>query len=272
MAMNAALDSSKTNKRLIMLAVVLGMMGAILVYVAFSRDTTSGGGGSASGEMASVVVAKADIPARTRITADMLQVKLVPVTAVSDLAFTDTAQAVGQITRFPITMNQQVLSSQVIPSTGSVSRSLAYVIPKDKRAIAVQASTIATAGGLILPGDYVDVLVVYDIEDEAGKKFDAFVVQTILQNIEVVAVSQTVVDTVADDASATTGGQRVRNSEAKPDPSASTYTLLVTPEQAQRLFLAEENGRSLRFSLRSFGDSTERPIEYLTERDLIPVR
>ncbi len=265
MAMNAALDSSNANRRFIILAVVLGLVGAILVYVAFSRDSSTDGGGTVSGATSAVVVAKTDIAARTKITADMLEVKLVSQDSVSESSYADPAQVVGQVTRFPITANQQLLSSQVITTAGAsaTSRALSYTIPAGKRAFAVQANDVATAGGLILPGDYIDILAVYNVGDE-----DSFLVQTILQNIEVLAISQTIVDTVGGDA-ATTNNQRSRNTEAKPDPEANTYTLSLTPEQVQQMFLAESNG-TIRFALRAFGDGTEKPIEYLTELDLIP--
>lgn len=269
MAMNATLDSSNANRRFIILAVVLGLLGAVLVYVAFSRDSSSGGGGGVSGATSAVVVAKADIAARTKITADMLEVKLVAQDSVSEFSFADPAQVVGQVTRFPIAANQQLLSSQVISTAGpsATSRALSYTIPAGKRAFAVQASQLATAGGLILPGDYIDILAVYDIHN-GDQEEDAFLVQTILQNIEVLAVSQTIVDTVGGDAT-TTNNQRARNTEAKPDPAAGTFTLALTPEQVQQMFLAEANG-TIRFALRAFGDGTEKPIEYLTELDLIP--
>lgn len=270
MAMNAALDSSNANRRFIILAVVLGLLGAILVYVLFSRDSSTDGGGTVSGATSAVVVAKTDIAARTKITADMLEVKLVSQDSVSESSYADPAQVVGQVTRFPITANQQLLSSQVITTAGAsaTSRALSYTIPAGKRAFAVQASDLATAGGLILPGDYIDILAVYDIKFEDDEEEEAYLVQTILQNIEVLAISQTVVDTVGGDA-ATTSNQRSRNTEAKPDPEASTYTLALTPEQVQQMFLAESNA-TIRFALRAFGDGTEKPIEYLTELDLIP--
>jgi pilus assembly protein CpaB len=268
MAMNATLDSSNANRRFIILAVVLGLLGAVLVYVAFSRDTS--GGKVASGPSTAVVVAKADIAARTKITNDMIEVKLVPEDSVSQASYADPALVAGQVTRFPITANQQILSSQVIATSGpaATSRALSYTIPSGKRAFAVQASPVTTAGGLILPGDYIDVLVVYDVTDGKDTK-DAYLVQTVLQNIEVLAVSQTVVDTVGGDTTGTTNNQRARNTEPKPDPEAKTYTLLLTPDQVQQIFLAEANG-DMRFALRAFGDGTEKPIEYLTEPDLIP--
>ena len=128
MAMNAALESSNANRRFIILAVVLGILGAVLVYVAFSRDTSSGGGNTAGGQATAVVVAKVDIAARTKVTADMVEVKLIPQDAVSEFTFADPAQVIGQVTRFPITANQQVLSSQVITTTGTTgtSRALSY--------------------------------------------------------------------------------------------------------------------------------------------------
>lgn len=269
MAMNATLDSSNTNRRFIILAVVLGLLGAVLVYVAFSRDSSSGEK-TAAGATTPVVVAKVDIAARTKITTDMLDVKLVPQDAVSAASFADPAQVAGQVTRFPITANQQVLSSQVIVTTGTAaaSRALSYTIPPGKRAFSIEASALAAAGGLILPGDYIDLVVIYDVQQGQEKK-DSFLVQTILQNVEVLAVSQNIVDTVGGDTAASANNQRARNTEAKPDPGASTFTLLLTPEQVQTAALAAANGH-VHYSLRSFGDGTEKPLEYLTELDLIP--
>jgi pilus assembly protein CpaB len=269
MAMNATLDTSNGNRKFIMLAVVLGLMGAILVYVAFSRDTSSSGGDGVSSATTAVVVAKTDIAARTKVTPDMLEVKLIPADAVSEMSFTDAAQVVNQVTRFPISANQQILSSQVIPPSGSagVSRALSFAVPTGKRAFAIHTTAIAGVGGLVLPGDYIDVLALFDIPSGNDVRND-FAVQTILQNVEVLAVDQAIVDTVGGD---TTGpnGQRSRNTEARPVPDAKTLTLLLTPEEAQQMFLAEAHGE-LRFALRSFGDGKEDRIRFLTLPELIP--
>lgn len=269
MASTATLESSKANRRFILLAVVLGLIGAALIYVVLNRDSGPAASSRAAGDTA-VVVAKVDIPARSLVSADMLEVKLLPASAVSELAYSDTQQVVGQYTRFAIAANETILSSKVVPTSGSaggVTRALSYTIPEGKRGIAVSASPLSQAGGLILPGDYIDILVVYNVEFGNDVK-DAYMVQTIMQNIEVLAISTTVVDTVGT-TTVNDDGQRPRNSEARATPDASTVTLLVTPEQAQTLFLAERNGE-LRMALRAFGDGTEQPIEYLTEVDLFP--
>jgi pilus assembly protein CpaB len=279
----AALNPGRGNRRFILLALVLGLMGAGLVYVATSRnstsETTSSGGGLAD---TAVVVAKADIAARTTITADMVEVRLVSADVRSTFAYSEPNQVVGLVTRFPITANEQVLSSKVVDLSGGsagTTRTLSYVIPEGRRAFAISASEIQNVGGLLLPGDYVDVVVLYDIEFtnlEGGRDTeDAFLAHTLLQNVEVLSVSQVVVDIVPDGAAASEdddaaeSGQRTRNSDARPNPGASTITLALTPEDAQLMDLAEANGR-IRLSMRSFGDAEERPIDYTTELELIP--
>ena len=271
----AALNPGRGNRRFVLLALVLGLMGAGLVYVATSRNSTSEPSGSGGAADTAVLVAKADIAARTTITADMVEVRLVSQDARSVLAYGSPQEVVGLVTRFPISANEQVLSSKVVDlSTGAsvTDRSLSYIIPEGKRAFAINASEIQNVGGLLLPGDYVDVVVLYDIEftglDGSLDTEDAFLAHTLLQNVEVLSISQVVADIVPG-AEPTENGQRVRNSDARPDPGASTITLAVTPEDAQLMYLAEANGR-IRLAMRAFGDAEERPIDFTTELELIP--
>jgi pilus assembly protein CpaB len=265
----AALNPGRGNRRFILLAIVLGLMGAGLVYVATSRNTTTDGGGSAAADTP-VLVAKVDIPARTTITADMVEVRLVEADARSVLAYDNVEGIRGKVTRFPIAANEQVLSSKVVDlSAGSAAtaRSLSYIIPEGKRAFSISASEVRDVGGLLLPGDYIDVMVKYDVEFQ-GEVESAYVAHILLQNVEVLAVSQTIVDVVADQEPSETG-QRERISEARPNPGAGTVTLALTAEDAQLIFLAESHGE-IRFAMRPFGDSEERPIDFTTARELIP--
>jgi pilus assembly protein CpaB len=249
---------------------VLGLMGAGLVYVATSRNTTNSGGGGGGAADTPVLVAKVDIPARTTITADMVEVRLVEADARSVLSY-DSVEAIrGKVTRFPIAANEQVLSSKVVDLSGSAAataRSLSYIVPEGKRAFAIAASEVRDVGGLLLPGDYVDIIVRYDVK--FGDKTEAgYLAHILLQNVEVLAVSQTMVDVVPNQEPSETG-QRERISEAKPIPDAGTITLALTPEDAQLLYLAEANGE-IRFAMRPYGDSEERPVDFTTERELLP--
>jgi pilus assembly protein CpaB len=287
MSQNAgALTPSRGNRRFIILAIVLGMMGAGLVYVATSRTSDSGGGGGGSAADTPVVVAKADIPARTVVTQAMVEVKLVSGENAAPLAFTSVDQVVGQATRFPVTVGEQVLSSKVVTlsgSTAAVSRSLSFVIPEGRRAFAMNVEQVQTAGGLVLPGDYVDIIVMHDVQfrsaDGGVETVENYVVQNLMQNVEVLAVSQAIVDvvetpstTAANGSSGSSGAsdtQRVRNSEARPEPDAITVTLALTPEEVQRMYLAEGNG-TIRLAVRPYGDNETLPVDYQTKLELIP--
>ena len=100
----AAMNPASANRKFIILAVVLGLLGAILVYVAAHR------GGSSSGSFngVPVVVASQDIPARTKLAAGMLEVRLLPSDNRSALSYSDMSTVVNKITRFPINANEQV--------------------------------------------------------------------------------------------------------------------------------------------------------------------
>jgi pilus assembly protein CpaB len=284
MSQNAgALTPSRGNRRFIILAIVLGMMGAGLVYVATSRTSDTGGSAGGPADTA-VVVAKADIPARTIVTQSMVEVKLVPAENAAPLAFSSLEQVVGQATRFPVTVGEQVLSSKVVALSGNsaaVSRSLSFVIPEGRRAFSISADEVMNAGGLVLPGDYIDIVVLYDVQfrgTDGVETVESYVVQHLMQNIEVLAVAQVIVDVVespngegsgSTNSSGASDTQRVRNSEAKANHEAVTVTLALTPEEAQRLYLAEANGK-VRLAVRPYGDNETLPVDYQTKLELIP--
>jgi pilus assembly protein CpaB len=272
---NVAAAANPGNRRLIIAAVALGLLGAFLVYMASS----SGGGGSKSsapvGEGVPVVVAKAEIPARTKITAPMVEVRLVPEDAASALGYKDASQVIGQVTRFPVAANEQVLTNKIVSLAGPAAsgRSLSYVIPPGKRAIAISSSDVQNAGGLLLPGDYVDIVVLYDVEfpGRTGDRATApnFVAHTMMQNVQILAISQTIVDVVPETTPSTTNGQVARNSEGKPVPGAATITFALSPQDAEKVYLAESNGK-IRLSLRAYGDGDTKPVDYVTKLDLVP--
>jgi pilus assembly protein CpaB len=258
-----------------MLALVLGVLGAILLYSALSRDS-EGTTASIGQPGVPVVVAKMDIPARTRINASMVETKLVPPDSRSLLAYERVEDVVGQVTRHAISTNEHVLSNKIIEDGATASgRALTYVVPEGKRGFAIKISEVANVGGLVLPGDYVDIVVIYDVEfpkttslNADRELVEAYFVQTILQNVEVLAVSQTVVDLVPE-AGQTVEGQRARNTEAGANPSAATVTLALTPEQVHLVFLAESNGY-IRLAVRPFGDGDVLNLDYMIKPELVP--
>jgi Flp pilus assembly protein CpaB len=248
----------RLNRRFLSLAFILATLSAVLVYAAISRS--DGGGGSGAGEIP-VVVAKAAIPAGAQITADMLDLRQIPQSDVGDQAFSTTEGVVGQVARYPIAANEQILLSKVVGGTETLgSAVLSHILEQGMRGMAITTSSVVGAGGLVLPGDHVDLLwVPGEIEEDHPGSF------LVAENVEVLAVKQTLVDLPptapglqqeGDQGTATSAdGQRVRGSEAEPIPDATTLTLMVTPQQAQMIFCAEAGG-TLRLAVRAFGDTT----------------
>jgi pilus assembly protein CpaB len=283
--MRNRIGGGRSGKAVLLLALFLGLISAVLVYVYLSQ--AEGEETAASDTTKSVVVAMEDMSARVRITAEMVEVKSLAESAVHPDAFSSTDQLIGMVTRLPIAAGEQILSSKVattataVPWAGDEELPLSYVVPPDQRALSVQVSEVTGAGGLILPGDFVDVIGVFDVtfygikEDDptSSEDFDDYVAVTVLQNVQVLAVAQEVAEALpgeSDDGD-TTGdeSQPVLPNPADPNPDATNVTLAVTPADAQKLALAEEMG-VLKLSLRPVGDTEEPTVPAITNPEILP--
>ncbi len=266
---------NRANRTALLLALVLGLLAAVLTGVYLSdakKDSGSlGGGGASSGGGALVVVATREIPAGTRITAEMLAVKSVAGDLAIPQAFGKTEDVVGKVTRMPIAMNEQLsqmkFTATSVEFAGSEDLPLQLTVPPGMRGVSVGISNIIGAGGLIRPGDYVDVILTLKVEfkDASGQaSAKSQVARTVIQNAEVLAIDQSI-EKVAPAASGEQGGDSGRvqlgTSEAKPD--ATTVTLAVPPVHGEVLVMAEtcaaNYGGRLSLALRGLGDSEAIP-------------
>ena len=269
MARTYELGEARNSRGLLPLAVVSGLVAAVLVFIALVRAGDEGRPGSGpAGAMVRVVIAEQNIPARTEIGPEMLSVVEVPGDLAVDGAVDNVEALVGETTRYPVAAGQQV----TVAGVGSLNKEagLEAVVRKDMRALSVEVDEVRGVGGLLLPGDRVDVIAVLAAE-AAG--VDSAV--TVLQNVEVLAVAQKTqealpraeaVDGAEPDPSASaSSGQRP--ADAEPQPDANTVTLSITPEQAQLLALIQNRGQ-IWLSLRPFGDDA---TVTLTESTLFSV-
>ncbi|BCH35932.1 Flp pilus assembly protein CpaB [Mesorhizobium sp. L-8-10] len=117
---------------------------------------------------------------------------------------------------------------------------MSSILPSGRRAIATQISADTSAGGFILPNDYVDVIMT---RRAAAGGADAFVTETILKNIRVLAIDQTIQE----------------DEEGKKVKVGQTATLELTPRQAEIITVAQQMADRLTLSLRSVADSQEKP-------------
>jgi pilus assembly protein CpaB len=254
MAQAIATAPERRNRMMVLVALLFAVIAAVLVYAALqSRD---GGSSSSSGvttDTTVVVTASRDVPANTILTADMLQVRDVPVGSQLDGVFASTAGVVGLPTRFPLEAGEQITPMKVGLTQIEDENDVALVLPAGMRGFSVEVSEVTGVGGLLLPGQFVDVIAVYDGGSETPRA------ETLLQDIELIAVGQEAQEAVpatGDDATGLTG-QRPEDVERQPD--ATSATLAVEPQDAQMLALVQQSGAAIWLSLRPAGDHEEFP-------------
>lgn len=245
-------------------ALILGAIAAgLIVAVLASRDTGTTVAPVVA-EPVSVVFAVTDIPAGTAITAEMLEERLVPVELLVAGAFTQLADVEGVIARYPVSRGEQITSARL--QLAANSKTLSAQIPPGLRGFTIPVDTSTSPVGLMAPGDFVDLIVsaelvrlgtstgAADPTSPLGQNEKPKAAITLIQNIQVLSVQRNYVDNGVVYDSATRG-----EAVAK-DQGVGYITLAVTPEQAQLIWLASQEGK-ITLALRPFGDDgiTELP-------------
>jgi pilus assembly protein CpaB len=139
---------------------------------------------------------------------------------------------------------EPIRDAKLIAATGSF---LATMLPPGMRAVAVRISAENTAGGFILPGDRVDVLVTAAPLQGGSQKTSQQVTLTILSNVPVLAIDQVVDDKSKDD-----------KDKGKAGVVGKTATLELDPPQVEQLATAQASG-VISLALRSVADNGETP-------------
>jgi pilus assembly protein CpaB len=117
---------------------------------------------------------------------------------------------------------------------------LSAILPAGMRAVATEISAETSAGGFVVPGDYVDVILARrDREAEKRNGVESYTSETIITKVRVLAIDQTVEDK---------NGQKV--------VIGKTVTLELTPGQAETLAASKQAGH-LSLALRSVVDTAK---------------
>ncbi len=221
---------------IILAAVVLGLIAVYLIWN-LERQREK----QAKKNWTPVVVAAQDIPARSKVTREMVTLTAYPKELIAAGAIIDPKEVEGRITLSRIRAKDQIRSSDLVGE--GQGPTLAYEIPKGMRAIAIQAGEVLAVGTAVKPGDRVDILATYS--DPVLRQETT---QMILQNVLVLAVNKGETDTQ---------GKSGAN---------SSMTLAVKPEEAELLTAADRAG-ALRVALRGVQDKTIIPSTGVGARD-----
>jgi pilus assembly protein CpaB len=240
------------SRLLILAAGVCAAVAAVLVFVALqhrsdiSPQPTLG--------LVPVVVAARDLNSNTTLTGDLLIIKSVPPDVALSGAFERTEALLGKATRYPVSQGQQLTSSVIGAGAVPNDNDLSYALPPGKRAVGVEVSEVTGVGGLLLPGNSVDVIAVFSSTTAGATK-----AVTLLQNVVVLAVGQEAQRPAPRAEDGATNDTAAASGDAKRQPDATTVTLAVTPAEAQVLAVAQDNGK-LWLTLRPSGDSEAVPL------------
>ena len=154
----------------------------------------------------------------------------------------------GQMQQRLDSFSQQQAQRQAPPQEIGVAKpqSLALKTPPGKRAITVKIETLAAVGGLINPGDFVDILVHLKAASlNSGKSAGEKTTVTLFQNIQVLAIGYNV--------------ENPANFEAQQKTTTLPVTLAVNPEQVEMITFAQTNGK-LQLVLRGPRETREKRL------------
>ncbi len=176
-------------------------------------------------ETTQVVVAAKIITMGSRLTKEDVQLANWPRSNPVLGSFSDPNLVIGRAIMMPVQVNEPITESKLAPKEGGAG--LMAVIPEGLRALTIQVNSIIGVSGFVVPGARVDmILTAVPPEGAEGAKGQEMGSKIVLENLEVLAAGQNVQKEV----------------DGKPQ-SVQDVTLLLTPEQAERVALATGDGR-----------------------------
>lgn len=195
------------------LALALGFFASVYVY----KNLQSKSGGTSEPTI-DVIVAADDLQVGSRVTDRDIRIIRIPVSALPSGAPRRKADVIDHGVIIPITKGEFILSTKLAGENAGAG--LPSLIPPGMRAVSVRVNEIVSVAGFVTPGTRVDVLLTGTPTGGSEQQ-----TTTVLQNVAVLASGHTL--------------ERTATGEAQNTP---VITLLVSPEDAQRLTLASSEG------------------------------
>jgi len=222
-----------SKKRLLLtgaFALAFGALSSFQVYQRLRREVDR------SRTEVDVIVAAHDIQVGAKIgNQDVTAVKYRPGNLPADV-FHNSASVLGRGAVLPIRKGEFVLPDKLADQ--NAGEGLSALIATGMRAVAVRVNDVTSVNGFTVPGARVDVLVIGNITGSSDTS--AF---SLLQDVAVLA-----------------NGQKIERPRAGEPQSATVVTLLVSPEDAEKLALASQEAH-IQLVLRNPLDTNqEKPI------------
>jgi pilus assembly protein CpaB len=221
------------RNRLLLIGFIALAMGAFVSLVVYRNLQSRTGSKVPLGE--EVVVAAGDLQVGTKIEDKDVRLVHFPSGDLPDGCFHQRNKVVGRGVVLPIARGEFVLPNKLAGE--NAGSGLPSLIPPGMRAVSVRVNDTTSVSGFVLPGTRVDVLLTGNPQGSNEQQ-----TTTVLENVAVIAT-----------------GQRLERNSAGEAQSAPVVTLLVSPDDAQRLTLASTQGH-IQLALRNPLDTKQENV------------
>jgi pilus assembly protein CpaB len=218
-------------------ALAAGLLAAIYVYKNLQPKN------SAAADTAEVMVAANDLQVGARVEDHDVKIIRIQSTDMPPGAPRKKADVVGHGVIIPMSKGDFILPNRLAGE--NAGSGLPALIPPGMRAVSVRVNEIVSVAGFVTPGTRVDVLLT-GAPTGSGEQQTT----TVLQNVAVLASGHTL--------------ERTSSGEAQ---NTAVITLLVTPDDAQRLTLASTEGH-IQLALRNPLDTKQDDVPASNSRGL----
>lgn len=204
---------------LIVLALAL-TAGSVLAFATYNmvQNAPQGGTGVPSSP---VVVAASDLAIGAELKASDLKVVQWPANALPAGAVATPEELVGRGVVMPVIENEPILPMKL--ASKEAGAGLPPVIPPGLRAVSVRVNEVIGVAGYVLPGTHVDVIATVNPSERTTEMTS----KVILTDVQVLAA----------------GTKLEQDAEGNKPMTVSVVTLLVNPEESERLTLASGEGK-----------------------------
>jgi len=197
-------------------ASVIGFLASFLVYRVVSQVAQA-----RSDQSEQIVVAAADLGLADTVTSQHIKLVNWPKASVPPGALRTAAEAEGRVVRSSVVAGEPLIEGKLAPQLSGKGGIMPMLIPEGQRGVTIRLDEATRESGFVMPNSRVDVLV----SMPKGPGSDEKIAKVILQDVTVLAA-----------------GQIVEMKDNKPVTN-TTVTLSLTPQQVERLAVAQSDGR-----------------------------
>jgi len=197
-------------------ASVIGLLASVLVYRVVSQVASA-----RSDQSEQIVVAAADLGLADTVMSQHIKLVNWPKASVPPGALRTAAEAEGRVVRSSVVTGEPLIEGKLAPQLSGKGGIMPMLIPEGQRGVTIRLDEATRESGFVMPNSRVDVLV----SMPKGPGSDEKIAKVILQDVTVLAA-----------------GQIVEMKDNKPVTN-TTVTLALTPQQVERLAVAQSDGR-----------------------------